>query len=94
MPIYVTLSTLTDKGRKTIQQVPERIRQVNKEVEAMGAKVLDQYALLGPYDFVNFMEAPDNETISRIISSLGARGTHHSMIMPAIAVDDYIQSYK
>ena len=53
MGIYVMLTTLTDEGRRTIRENPERIKEVNKEVEAMGAKILDQYAVLGPYYFVN-----------------------------------------
>ena len=58
------LTTLTDEGRKTITENPARIKEVNREVEAMGAKVLAQYALLGPYDFVNIIEAPSNEALS------------------------------
>ena len=69
MPIYVMLTTLTDEGRKTIKEKPERIKEVNKEVEAMGAKLLDQYALLGPYDFVNILDAPNNEAESSPWSS-------------------------
>ena len=65
MPIYLMLTTLTDEGRKTVKEKPGRIKQVNKEVEKMGVKILSQYALLGAYDFVNILEAPDNQTIAR-----------------------------
>ena len=60
MPTYILLSTLTAEGRKTIKEKPDRIREVNKEIEAFGAKVASQYAVLGPYDFVNVVEASDN----------------------------------
>jgi uncharacterized protein with GYD domain len=88
------LTTLTDEGRKTIKEHPGRIKEVNKEVEAMGVKVLAQYALLGRYDFVNILEAPSNETISKVAVELGARGTLQTMTMVAMKVDDFIKSIK
>ena len=75
MATYIMLSTLTDEGRKTLKERPERLQEVNREIEAMGARVMQQYAVLGTYDFVNILEAPDNETIARISVELGARGT-------------------
>lgn len=94
MPIYVMLTTLTDDGRKTIKGNPERIKEVNREVESMGAKVLNQYALMGPYDFLNVLEAADNETVARIAVELGARGTLQTMTMVAIPVDDFVKGLK
>ena len=69
MPKYIMLSNLTDEGRKTVKMRPERIKEVNDEIEKMGAKVIEQYAVLGEYDFINILDAPDNETISRIYPS-------------------------
>ncbi len=94
MPVYVMLTTLTDEGRKTIKEKPERIKEVNKEVEAMGAKVLAQYALLGPYDFVNILDAPSNEAISKIAIELGSRGTLGTMTMAAVSIDQFIANLK
>ena len=91
MATYIFLSTLTDEGRKTIKGRPERIQEVNKEIEAMGAKVLDQYAVLGQYDFISIVEAVDNETVARISVELGARGTIQIMTLPAIPVPDFIK---
>jgi uncharacterized protein with GYD domain len=91
MGVYIMLTNLTDEGRKTVKNKPERIREVNSEVEAMGAKVLGQYATLGPYDFLNIIDAADNETIARISVELGARGTLQLMTMPAIPVDTFIE---
>jgi len=90
MAIYVMLTTLTDQGRKTIKENPERIREVGQEVEAMGAKILAQYAVLGPYDFINILEAPDNKTIARISLELSARGTVQTMTMAALTLDEFI----
>ena len=91
MAVYVMLTTLTNEGRKTLKEKPERIREVNKEVEDMGAKLLSQYAVMGPYDFVNILEASDNETMARIAVELGARGTLQTMTLAAIPVDDFIK---
>lgn len=94
MAQYILLSSLTDEGRKTVKSKPERIREVNKEIEGMGAKVLGQYAVLGPYDFVNIVEAPSNETMARISVALGARGTIQIMTLPAMSIDAFIKTLK
>jgi len=94
MPTYILLSNLTDEGRRTVKERPERIQEVNKEIEALGAKVISQYAVLGPYDFVNVVEAPDNKTIARVSMELGARGTVQIMSMAAIPVAEFIASIK
>jgi len=90
MAIYVMLTTLTDEGRKTIKQNPQRIKEVNKEVEAMGVKILTQYALLGSYDFINILEAPDNKAVAKVALELSSRGTLQTMTMAAMTVDELI----
>lgn len=94
MAVFVMLTTLTDEGRKTLQDKPERIRDVNKEVEARGVKIINQFALLGPYDFVNILEAPSAEAVSRVAIALGARGTLQTMTMAAMSVDEFIAGLK
>jgi uncharacterized protein with GYD domain len=94
MAKFVMLTILTDEGRKTIIENPGRIKEVNKEVEAMGVKILAQYALLGPYDFVNILEAPSNEAISKVAVTMGARGTLQTMTMAAMDVDAFVGSLK
>ena len=94
MPIYVLLSTLTSEGRKTIKERPERIKEVNKEIEAFGAKVLQQYSVLGKYDFLNIVEAPSNDAITKVSIELGSRGTVHIMSMPATPIDDFLAMIK
>ena len=90
MAIYVMLTTLTDEGRNTIKAKPQRIKEVNKEVEAMGVKILAQYALLGPYDFVNILQAPDNKTVTKVALELGSRGTLQTLTMAAMTLDEFI----
>lgn len=91
MPYYMMLTKLTDLGRKSIMRNPGRIWEVNKEVEEMGAKVLSQYALLGEYDFVNILEAPNNTVVARVASALGSRGTLQPMTCAAITVEDLVK---
>src|SRR5579859_1975030 len=90
MPRYLLLSTLTQEGRKTLHQHPVRIAAVNDEIAAFGCKVVSQYALLGPYDFVTMVEAPDNETIAHLSVDLGSRGSVVILTMPAIALPDFV----
>lgn len=94
MPYYVVLSTLTDDGRETLKSKPERIIEVNRELEKMGVKVLQQFAVLGPYDFVNIVEAPDNMTVMKMSVELGSRGTVQLMTLPAIEVNEFIKNLK
>ena len=94
MAVYVMLTTLTDEGRKTVKDNPGRIKEVNKEVEAMGVKVIAQYALLGQYDFINILEAPSNEAIVKVAVELGSRGTLQTNTLSAMALDDFIATLK
>jgi uncharacterized protein with GYD domain len=88
---YILLSTLTDEGRKTLKERPERMSQVNKEIEQMGGRVTAQYAVLWAYYFVNVVEAPSNEVMARISVELGSRGTVSLTTLPALAVDSFLQ---
>ena len=88
------LTTLTDEGRKTIRDNPDRIKEVDKEVELMGIKILTQYALLGTYDFVNIIEAPRDEVAAKLAINLSARGTVQTLTLSAMTVDDLIATLK
>lgn len=90
MPTYILLTTLTPEGVATLKNNPSRIREVNKEVEQLGATVTAQWATLGQYDFINVVEAPDEQTIARVSLELGSRGTGRYETLTAIPVDDFI----
>jgi len=92
MPTYILLSSLTDEGAKTIKNNPGRIKEVNAELEKLGVRVTAQYATLGPYDFVNVVEAADNTAIARVSAELASRGSIKITTLPAIAIDDFIRS--
>jgi uncharacterized protein with GYD domain len=84
MPTYVMLTNLTSEGVRTLKSNPNRVTEVNKEVEAIGVKVLSQYATLGPYDFVTIVEAPDDKTMAKVSVELGSRGTMKSQTLAAM----------
>ena len=90
MPKYVMLTTLTAKGVQTFQANPDRLREVNRDVEELGAKVLHQWALIGAYDFLNVIEAPDAATIARVSVALGARGSAKLQTFELIEIDDLL----
>ncbi|MGI9095294.1 MAG: GYD domain-containing protein [Thermoleophilaceae bacterium] len=92
MPTYLLLSTLSPEGVQTIKNNPQRIREVNKEIEQLGATVKAQWAVLGRFDFVNVVEAPDATTMARVSLELGSRGTARYESLAAIPVDDFIAS--
>ena len=87
MPTYLMLTTLTEKGRQTLNANPARLREVNRDVEELGARVLHQWASLGEYDFVNVVEAPDELAMANLSLKLGARGSVKFQTMPLLPVD-------
>ncbi|HBQ28460.1 GYD domain superfamily [Peptococcaceae bacterium SCADC1_2_3] len=94
MAYYIMLTTLTDEGRKTIKENPDRVGEVNYEVEALGAKIIAQYVVLGQYDFVNILDAPDNKVVAKVAMELGSRGTLKTITMAAMTTEDFINSIK
>src|SRR5262245_23273579 len=90
MRTYVLLSTVSPQGLQTLRSTPERLLEVNREVEAMGGRVLRQWALLGPYDFLSVVEAPSDATIARLTVELGSRGSARFETLPVVEVDDLL----
>ncbi len=91
MATYVILTTLTDEGRRTIKENPRRIMEVNKELAKMGIKVKEQYAVLGPYDFVNIVDAKDNDAVMKMSVELGSRGSVQLLSLAALPIADFIK---
>jgi len=92
MPIYILLSRLSQQGVQTLKSNPERLKEVNRDVEELGARVLHQWATLGEFDFVNVVEAPDTVTIARVSVALGARGSTKIETLPALTIDEFVAS--
>lgn len=92
MPIYILLSSLSTQGVQTLKANPDRLREVNRDVEELGARVLHQWATLGEFDFVSVVDAPDTATVARVSVALGARGSTRIATLPALTVDEFIQT--
>src|SRR6058998_3322563 len=92
MPIYILLSRLSQQGVQTLQSNPARLQEVNRDVEELGAKVLHQWATLGEFDFVNVVEAPDTATIARVSIALGARGSTRVETLPALTIEEFVET--
>ena len=92
MPTYILLSSLTAQGVQTLKSNPARLREVNSDVEELGARVVHQWATLGPFDFVNVVEAPDIQTIARVSVALGARGSAKLQTLTALTIDEFLSA--
>ena len=92
MPTFVVFSKLTDKGAETIFRKPERVKEVNKELEEMGVKVVEQYVMLGEWDFLNIVEAPDEATLLAALTNLNMRGTIRTATYRIVPVDEYLKA--
>ncbi len=90
MPIFILLSTLTQQGVQTLKSNPERLRQVNHDVEELGCRVLHQWATLGEFDFVNVVEAPDIATVAKVSVALAARGSTKIATLPALDIEEFM----
>ncbi|MBV9819841.1 MAG: GYD domain-containing protein [Solirubrobacterales bacterium] len=90
MPTYIMLTRLSPGGVQTLKNNPQRIHEVNDEIEQLGAKVTAQWATLGQWDFINVIEAPDEQTMARVSLEMGSRGTGRYETLPAIPIDEFI----
>jgi len=92
MATFLMLSTLGPEGMATLRLNPQRLKEVNTEVEAMGARVVAQWALLGQYDFATVLEAPDEKVVTRVAVTLGARGTLKTKTLIAVPIEEFIET--
>jgi uncharacterized protein with GYD domain len=90
MSKYIVLSKLTDEGAKTLKSNPGRVKEVNNELENMGVKVLEQFAVLGEFDFINIVEAPDNATVAKAMVELASRGSVRTRTLPVLPMDEFL----
>jgi len=91
---YIIISNLTDEGAKTLKKNPGRVKEVNAELKDMGINVLDQYAVLGNFDFLTIVEADDETTIAKAVVEIASRGSIKTVTYKAIPIDEFIQSLK
>ena len=94
MAKYIIISNLTDEGAKTLKKNPGRVKEVNAELKGMGVNVLDQYAVLGNFDFMTIVEADDETTIAKAVVEIASRGSIKTATYKAIPIDEFIESLK
>lgn len=94
MPTYLMLTTLSPQGLQTLQATPERLIEVNRELESGGVRVVQQWALLGPYDMLSVVEAEDDDAVMRLSTNMAARGSAQVETLPVVAVDEFIGMLK
>jgi len=92
MRTFLLLSSLSPQGLQTLATTPERLFEVNREIEQLGGRVIKQWALLGVYDFLSVVEAPDELTIMKLTVELGSRGSATFETMVAIPAEELINS--
>ena len=92
MPVYILLSSLSQQGVQTLKSNPERLRQVNEDIKELGARVLHQWSMIGAYDFLNIVEAPDAATVAKVSVALGARGSAKLQTYELIEIDDLMRT--
>lgn len=93
MAIYIIISNLTDEGARTLKKNPGRVKEVNDELKDMGVNVIDQYAVLGNFDFVTIVEA-DDETVTGAVVEIASRGSIKTATYRAIPINEFINSLK
>ncbi len=91
---YVIISTLTDEGAKTLKENPGRVKEVNAELKDMGVNVLDQYVVLGNFDFLTIVEADDEATVTKAVVEILSRGSIKTATYKAIPIDEFIESLR
>lgn len=74
MPTYVALVKWTDQGRREVANVADRIEGIRHEAEKMGVKPVIQLVTMGRYDQVVVAEAPDDETMAKVLLMVAGRG--------------------
>ena len=91
---YIIISRLTDDGAKTLKKNPDRLKAVNQELEDMGVKVLEQFAVLGNFDFLNIVEADDSNAVTKAVVEMASRGSIKTETYLAIPIDEFTESLK
>lgn len=94
MPRYIIMSNLTDEGAKTLKKNAGRIKEVNAELKNMGVEVIDQYAVLGNFDFISIVDAQDDNEVMKAVIAIASRGSIKTETYKAVPIDEFIESLK
>jgi len=89
MPTYVLLGHLTQKGIGTIKEAPARIEAWRKSLQALGARQKEWYLLMGRYDVMSIIEAPNDEVVAKAVLALGGLGNLSTETLRAFSEDEF-----
>jgi uncharacterized protein with GYD domain len=84
----VTLLNFTDQGIRSFEGTVDRYESSEQQFEQLGIRFIDVYWTLGEHDIVAVMEAPDDETATAALLSLGSQGNVRTKTMRAFSVDE------
>lgn len=89
MPKFISLVNYTSKGVENIKESPARLDAVKQLCEHMGAKVDAFYLTMGRYDIIIIVDAPDIDTVSKIILSIASKGAVSTETLHAFPEEEY-----
>ena len=89
MATYIILLRFTQQGIKKIKESPDRVDAAKQTFRAMGAEVKEFYSVMGKYDTVLVVEAPDDETIAKLTLAIGSLGNVRTETLRAFTEDEY-----
>ena len=94
MPLFIRLANLTEQGVQNIGNAPEILAEAKEIMAKEGARIVHAYATLGRYDVVAVIEAPDEKAAIKVSALIGAKGNIRAETLPAIPVEEFIESVK
>ena len=88
MVTFISLLGWTDQGIRTVKQTTARAEAFKAMAQKVGVTVKDIYWTVGPYDLVIVMEAPDEETLSSVLLSVGALGNVRTQTLRGFSAEE------
>ncbi|MEA2624902.1 MAG: hypothetical protein QOD06_947 [Candidatus Binatota bacterium] len=92
MPRFVRLVKLTREGMMNIQELPQRFTKGREYLESLGGKIVEVYAVSGPYDLVAILEAPDESAVMKHGLFVAQTGFVEIVTMPATPIQDFMKT--
>jgi uncharacterized protein with GYD domain len=89
MPTYISLLNFTQQGIEKIKESPARLDRARQVFKEMGAELKSFHLVMGRYDAVVISEAPNDETVGKLVLMIGAQGNIRTETLRAFTEDEY-----
>lgn len=89
MATYIMLFRYTAQGVQNVKDSPKRVTAARKAFKRLGAELKAFYAVMGQYDTMFILEAPDDETAGRAALTVSALGNVRTETMRAFTEDEF-----